>query len=69
MFLAQLLHNSNNFYLRSTIEYLWSTCRKINSMVDHKKKKKKVIKVVQKLCKSCAINITHDIYHILIPQC
>jgi hypothetical protein len=27
-------------------------------MVDHKKKKKKVIKVVQKLCKSCAINIT-----------
>jgi hypothetical protein len=39
--IAQLLHNSNNFVLRLTIEYLGPTCRKINPMVDHKKTKKK----------------------------
>jgi len=38
MFLAQLLHNFNNFYfLRLTIEYLRLTCRKTNSMVDRNK--------------------------------
>jgi hypothetical protein len=62
MFFAQLLYNSNNFFLKkkSTMEYLGPTCRKTNPMVDHKKKKKKkkVVRVVQKLCKSCAINIT-----------
>jgi hypothetical protein len=52
MFLAQLLNNSNNFFLRTTIEYLRPTCKKTNPMVDHKKSS------VQKLCKSCAKNIT-----------
>jgi putative effector of murein hydrolase LrgA (UPF0299 family) len=45
MFLVQLLHNFyiiiTTFFLRSTIEYLWSTCRKTNLMIDHKKKKEK----------------------------
>jgi hypothetical protein len=58
MFLAQLLYNSNNFFLRSTIEYFEPTCRKTNLMVDYKKKKK-IVRVVQKLCESYAINITH----------
>jgi predicted chitinase len=41
MFFAQLLHNSNNFFLRSTIENLRPACRKINQLFDKKKKKKK----------------------------
>jgi hypothetical protein len=41
MFFAQLLHNSNNFFLRSTIENLRPACRKINPIIDNKKKKKK----------------------------
>jgi hypothetical protein len=36
MFLPQLFHNSNNFFLISTIEYLRPRCRKRNLMVDHK---------------------------------
>jgi len=59
--LTQLFHNSNNIFLKSTIEYLGPTCRKTNPMVDHKKK---VIRVVQKLCKSCARNITHYLLRI-----
>jgi hypothetical protein len=34
----QLSYNSNNFFLRSTIEYLGLTCRKTDSMVNLKKK-------------------------------
>jgi hypothetical protein len=49
MFLAQLLYNSNNFFLRSTIEYLEPTCRKTNPMVDYKKKKFKKKKKIKKI--------------------
>jgi hypothetical protein len=42
MFLVQLLHNSNNFFKRSTIEYLWLTYRKTNLMIDYKKIKIKI---------------------------
>jgi hypothetical protein len=38
MFVVQLLHNSNIFFLRSIIEYLGPRCIKINPMIDHKKK-------------------------------
>jgi hypothetical protein len=41
--LAQLLHNSNNFFLRSTIKYLGPTRKKTNPMIDHKKKKIRII--------------------------
>jgi hypothetical protein len=36
MFITQLLHNSSNFLLRSIIEYLKLTCRKINLIVNQK---------------------------------
>jgi hypothetical protein len=66
--LAQLLHNSNNYFLRSTIEYLGLTCRKTNLMVDHKKKKIIIIiRVVQKLYESCAKK-TLLLYLIVIVQ-
>jgi hypothetical protein len=66
--LAQLLHNSNNYFLRSTIEYLGPTCRKTNLMVDHKKKIIIIIiRVVQKLYESCAKK-TLLLYLIVIVQ-
>jgi transposase-like protein len=63
MFLAQFLHNFcttlTSFFFKSTIEYLEPTCKKTNLMID--KKKKKVVRIVQTLCKSCARNITHKL--------
>jgi hypothetical protein len=49
--IAQLLHNSNNYFLRLTIEYLWSICKKTNPMINYKKIKKikKVVRVVQEI--------------------
>jgi len=39
--IAQLLHNSNNFVLRLTIEYLGPTYKKKKKCFNKKKKKKK----------------------------
>jgi hypothetical protein len=54
IFFAQLLHNFYTtlitfFFLRVIIEYIEFTCRKSNPIVDCKKKK--IVGVVQKLCK------------------
>jgi len=63
MFLAQLLHNFNNFFLRSIIKYLGPTCRKTNPMVDHKKK---IVRVMQELCKNHYSNNNFKSYLIFL---